>query len=89
MHMMQGIGYINNVQPPMFLVINALILLNVLINNATVAVMQYKTTLTTLQQASHKNCALLMPFNCMSFSPVCKLPSVPIRSPQHRNPYRK
>ena len=54
MHMMQGIGYINNVQPPMFLVINALILLNVLINNATVAVMQYKTTLTTLQQASHK-----------------------------------
>ena len=32
-----------------------------------------------------KNSALLMPFNCMSFSPICKLPSVPIGSPQHRN----
>ena len=30
-------------------------------------------------------CGLLMPFNCMSFSPVCKLPSVSIESPQHRN----
>ena len=53
--------------------------------------MQYKATLTTLQQAPHKrNCGLLMPFNYMSFSPtcICKLPLVPIESPQHRYPYR-
>ena len=32
-----------------------------------------------------KNCGLYMPFNCMSFSPICKLPSVSIESLQHRN----
>ena len=32
-----------------------------------------------------KYCGLLMPFNCMSLFPICKLPSVPIESPQHRN----
>ena len=32
-----------------------------------------------------KNCGLLMPFNLMSFSLICQLPSVPIESPQHRN----
>ena len=34
--MMQGIGHINVVQPPMFKVINTLTLLNVLNNHATV-----------------------------------------------------
>ena len=36
-------------------------------------------------QLCNKHPTKTLPFNCMSFSPICKLPSVPIESPQHRN----